>query len=68
MPGKPARFSPALAGACTSAFDDPPALAAGAASEEEALDQYRAVRDAIRDFVLGLPDTLETPAQPGDTA
>jgi arsenate reductase len=49
-------------------FDDPPALAAGAASEEEALGHYRAVRDAIRDFVLGLPDSLETPARPGDTA
>lgn len=33
-------------------FDDPPALAAGAASEEEALDHYRRVRDAIREFVV----------------
>ncbi|TWU44603.1 Arsenate-mycothiol transferase ArsC2 [Rubripirellula tenax] len=31
-------------------FDDPPKLAKEAASEEEALDQYRRVRDEIRDF------------------
>lgn len=32
-------------------FDDPPALAKGAATEEEALAHYRRVRDEIRDFV-----------------
>ncbi|TWT56069.1 arsenate reductase ArsC [Allorhodopirellula solitaria] len=32
-------------------FDDPPKLAKEAASEEEALDEYRRVRDEIRDFV-----------------
>lgn len=32
-------------------FDDPPALASGAASEEEALVHYRRVRDEIREFV-----------------
>lgn len=42
-------------------FDDPPALAKNAASEEEALDHYRRVRDEIRAFVEGLPDTLDTP-------
>ena len=31
--------------------DDPPALAKGAATEEEALAHYRRVRDEIRDFV-----------------
>ena len=41
-------------------FDDPPALAAGAASEEEALAPYRRVRDEIRAFIQGLPGTLET--------
>ena len=44
-------------------FDDPPALAEGAASEEEALGHYRAVRDAIRDFVLGLPASLDAPRE-----
>ena len=39
-------------------FDDPPHLAAGAASEEEALAVYRRVRDEIRDFVAELPETL----------
>ena len=33
-------------------FDDPPALAANASSEEEALDHYRRVRDAIREYVV----------------
>ena len=32
-------------------FDDPPKLAKSAASEEEALNHYRRVRDEIRDFV-----------------
>ena len=40
-------------------FEDPPALAAGAATEEEALARYREVRDAIRAFVAGLPQSLE---------
>ena len=39
-------------------FDDPPALAKGAGSEEEALDHYRRVRDEIREFVLELPGGL----------
>ncbi len=39
-------------------FDDPPRLARDAASEEEALQSYRRVRDAIRDFVASLPETL----------
>ncbi|MEZ6110787.1 MAG: arsenate reductase ArsC [Pirellulaceae bacterium] len=32
-------------------FDDPPKLAKTAATEEEALQHYRRVRDEIRDFV-----------------
>ncbi|MBU0966669.1 MAG: arsenate reductase ArsC [Proteobacteria bacterium] len=32
-------------------FDDPPKLAAGANTEEEALSHYRRVRDEIRDFI-----------------
>ncbi len=39
-------------------FDDPPRLARGAKTEEEALAQYRRVRDEIRAFVAGLPDSL----------
>jgi len=41
-------------------FDDPPALARNAASEEEALTHYRRVRDEIRAFVQGLPGSLDT--------
>ncbi len=40
-------------------FDDPPKLAQGAATEEEALSHYRRVRDEIQAFVSGLPDNLE---------
>lgn len=40
-------------------FDDPPKLAAEAASEEEAMEAYRRVRDEIRDFVKTLPNSLE---------
>lgn len=40
-------------------FDDPPKLAALAASEEERLTPYRRVRDEIRAFVESLPGRLE---------
>jgi arsenate reductase len=39
-------------------FDDPPRLAAGAKSDEEALPHYRRVRDEIRAFVQRLPEAL----------
>lgn len=40
-------------------FDDPPALARSAKSDEEALQHYRRVRDQIRSFVESLPHALE---------
>ena len=40
-------------------FEDPPRLAKGAGSEEEALGHYRRVRDEIRKFVETLPGSLE---------
>ncbi len=40
-------------------FDDPPVLARGAATEEEALSHYRRVRDEIRAFVESLPEALQ---------
>jgi len=40
-------------------FDDPPALAIGAADQEEALTHYRRVRDEIRSFVATLPNLLD---------
>ncbi len=40
-------------------FDDPPRLAANATTEEERLAPYRRVRDEIREFVLGLPESLK---------
>ncbi|MBI5843493.1 MAG: arsenate reductase ArsC [Deltaproteobacteria bacterium] len=42
-------------------FDDPPALAKDAKTEEEALAHYRRVRDEIRAFVEKLPGVLENP-------
>ena len=41
-------------------FDDPPKLAADAATEEERLAPYRRVRDEIRAFVEALPERLES--------
>lgn len=40
-------------------FDDPPRLARGATSEEEALGHYRRVRDEIREYVERLPGLLK---------
>jgi arsenate reductase len=42
-------------------FPDPPRLARGAASEEEALGHYRTVRDAIRAYLAKLPADLSAP-------
>jgi arsenate reductase len=39
-------------------FDDPPRLARGARSDEEAMPHYRRVRDEIRAFVETLPQSL----------
>ncbi len=39
-------------------FDDPPALARDATTEEKKLQHYRRVRDEIRAFVQRLPDVF----------
>jgi len=39
-------------------FDDPPKLARGAKTEAERLAPYRRVRDEIKAFVEGLPESL----------
>ena len=39
-------------------FDDPPALARNAATEEDSMRPYRRVRDEIRAFVERLPELL----------
>ena len=39
-------------------FDDPPKLAGAEKTDDAALVHYRRVRDEIRAFVAGLPDTL----------
>lgn len=40
-------------------FDDPPQLAKDAKTDEEAIGQYRRVRDEIRDYVAQLPVLLD---------
>jgi arsenate reductase len=44
-------------------FDDPPRLAANATSEAERLAPYRRVRDEIREYVQGLPESLQQAGQ-----
>lgn len=41
-------------------FDDPPRLAEGAKTREEALAHYRRVRDEIREFVARVPEMIGT--------
>jgi len=41
-------------------FPDPPQLAKSAATEKEALDQYRKVRDLIKEFIIQLPCILDS--------
>jgi len=43
-------------------FDDPPRAAAGAASDEAAMEHYRRVRDEIRAFVETVPALLREAA------
>jgi arsenate reductase len=52
-------FFPAKTRVLHVGFDDPPTIAAGARTEEEAMMPYRRVRDEIRKFVETLPDALE---------
>lgn len=42
-------------------FEDPPRLAAGAKSDDEAMPHYRRVRDEIRKFVETLPGSVMAP-------
>jgi arsenate reductase len=52
-------FFPSPAKAMHVPFDDPPQLARGARTEEEALAHYRRVRDEIKAFVQSLPAILK---------
>ncbi|MEP5763720.1 MAG: arsenate reductase ArsC [Halieaceae bacterium] len=56
-------YFPAITAVVHAGFDDPPRLAASAATEEEALEHYRRVRDEIRDYILSLPDALPPAAE-----
>ena len=46
-------------------FDDPPAFARDAKTEEEALGHYRRVRDEIKAFVEKLPELIGTMTKDG---
>jgi len=52
-------FFPGQARRVHRGFDDPPALAKDAATEEEAMAPYRRVRDEIKAFIEALPGSLE---------
>jgi len=52
-------FFPGRARRVHRGFDDPPALAKDAATEEEAMAPYRRVRDEIKAFIEALPGSLE---------
>ncbi len=41
-------------------FDDPPKLAKNYDNQEERMNCFRRVRDRIREFVKGIPQSLET--------
>lgn len=51
---------PVIAGAklVHAGFDDPPRLASGAASDDEAMPHYRRVRDEIKAYIQTLPGSL----------
>ena len=52
-------FFPALKKVIHRGFDDPPKLSETAATEEEALEHYRRVRDEIKHFILSLPSAID---------
>lgn len=51
-------FFPAKTAVIHHGFDDPPELALGAYTEEEAMLHYRRVRDEIKEWVKTLPESL----------
>jgi len=51
---------PAITKVIHEGFEDPPKLAANAATEEEALVHYRRVRDEIKAYILTLPEALNS--------
>jgi arsenate reductase len=51
-------YFPAVTAVIHRGFDDPPRLAAEAATDDEALVYYRRVRDEIKQFVINLPSVL----------
>jgi arsenate reductase (thioredoxin) len=52
-------FFPAKTAVIHHGFDDPLQLTEGVSSEDEAMQQYRRVRDEIKAFVETLPDSLK---------
>ncbi len=51
-------FFPAKTKVLHTGIDDPPRLAEGSQTEEEAMIHYRRVREEIREFVVRLPELL----------
>ena len=57
--GETCPFFPSGAKVVHAAFDDPPALAKDAKTEDEALEHYRRVRDEIRALIETIPESLK---------
>lgn len=57
---------PVLAGARVvhAGFDDPPQMARGSLTEEDAMNHYRRVRDEIRAFIETLPGAITASLDP----
>lgn len=58
---------PAKAKVIHRGFDDPPRLAESARNEEEAMEDYRRVRDEVRAFIERLPDALDASSTKEET-
>lgn len=53
-------FFPGEAKHIHAGFDDPPRLAESIDDPEKKLDCYRKIRDEIRDFIVQLPEVMQT--------
>ena len=54
-------YFPARVRVVHQGFDDPPKLARDSATDEEALQHYRRVRDEIKEYILSLPKEFAPP-------
>ncbi|MFO7727434.1 MAG: arsenate reductase ArsC [Desulfonatronovibrio sp.] len=53
-------FFPGAAKKIHQGFEDPPLLARESATQEEAMNHYRRIRDEIKKYVSSLPDVIKS--------